>query len=78
MRLTPTGSHNKAWGRRGNGAPQVGHPKTARTPTGFHTRCGVSTRALWNPVGVRIHLVPFPGVRRHAATPGYVVKPVPG
>jgi len=33
---------------------------------------------MWNPVGVRIDFGQPPGVRRDAATPGYVVKPVPG
>ena len=90
MRLTPTGSHNKAWGRRGNGAPQVNVPKMSRTPTGFHNARIIRVRRshttfvdrphapMWNPVGVRIDAGQPPGVRRDAETPGFVVEIVPG
>ena len=71
-------------------AVATAHPRSTcpknglRTPTGFHrTRvvrtcrgehmghCGTPSG-----FGTTVHLLP--GVRRGAATPGYVVKPVPG
>ncbi len=77
MRFTPTGLHNKAWGRRLDGAPQESCPianEPQRVPHYGHVRVWL----IIEPVGVRIPRLVQPGVRRFAATPGYAVEPVPG
>ena len=43
---TPTGFHNKAWGRRANGAPQENSHKIQRTPTGFHISNSIFRSAI--------------------------------
>jgi len=66
------------WPRRTPGQ----HAKTGPNPNGVpqraHGSCMSSAyEPMRNPVGVRIDAINHPGVRRDAATPGFVVKPVP-
>ena len=79
---TPTGFYNKAWGRRDNGAPQENTHKTPMNPNGVpHRKCEFFVRAsqVVEPrLGFGEISIFLPGVRRKAATPGFVVEPVPG
>ena len=86
LQLTPTGSHNKAWGRRGQRrTPGQRARNTGPNPDGVPQDasslriCPCAHMAIVEPRrGSYQRCINSLGCAAGAATPGFVVKPVPG